>query len=77
MIIPEELQLRQLILNEFRTGNSKKKAQININANLGRIAVSARTIKFWYKRFQAGNFSFLKRGAVRNVVWKLPNGEEV
>jgi hypothetical protein len=74
MISREELRIRQLILNEYRSGSSIKQALVNIN--VGCVVIPRSKIEYWYKRFGSGNLCILDQdkeqygitAATRNVV---------
>jgi hypothetical protein len=73
MISREELRIRQLILDEYRSGSSIQRAFVNIN--VGSLVISKRKIEYWYKRFGSGNTCLFNKkskqygitGALRGV----------
>jgi hypothetical protein len=77
MPTPKQIKLRQLICYQYRDGNDKKQARININAQLGKNAILAPTINYWYRRFQARKSLILKQNDATKVIRKLSNGKKV
>jgi hypothetical protein len=76
MTTPKDINIRQLILDEYRAGNTKEKA----HSNLGPNSVSATTIDHWYTRFQSGNTSIVdgdtKQYSITRIIQELPNGKK-
>jgi phosphoribosyl-AMP cyclohydrolase len=59
MFTCEELRIRQLILDEYRSGSSIEQALANINVSC--VFISKEKISLWYKRFESGNTSPFNR----------------
>lgn len=60
-----DIQLRRLILLEFRASNTTKTALKNIRAKLGPDSITSSKIHYWYNKFKAGNTS-IGDGALQN-----------
>jgi histone-lysine N-methyltransferase SETMAR len=50
-------QIRTIIFYEWKKGSKTSETTRNICETLGEDTVKLRTIQFWYKRFEAGDFS--------------------
>jgi hypothetical protein len=79
MTSPNDIKFRQLIWTQYRAGNDKQQALINIKNKLG--SASATTIDHWYKRFQFGETSLFDEDTdqyyIPRIIQTLPNGYEV
>jgi hypothetical protein len=67
----EEIGVRQLILSEYRSGNTEEQARINIQTNLGSVAAS--TITHWYKRFKSDKISLFENYYIPPAIQTLSN----
>jgi hypothetical protein len=81
MASPREIKLRQLIWSEYRAGNDKQQARININKKLYLDYVFVSMIHSVYKRFQSGKTSIFDEGTeqygITEAIQTLSNGNEV
>jgi hypothetical protein len=77
MSIPQQVKTRQLIWAEYRAGNSKRQALVNVNTKLGSNLVSKWTIRNCYKRFQSADTNLFRQYDITNVIQTRSNGEEV
>jgi hypothetical protein len=81
MISREEFRIRQLILEEYRTGSNAKQARVNINAKVKPVVISKHKTSFWYRRFKDGDIClFNKRSdqyGITVAIQKVSNGKSV
>jgi hypothetical protein len=63
MVTTREIQTRQLILREYRSGHNQKQAFGNLHDQLGAGFISASKISYWYRRFEAGDRSVFNKGS--------------
>jgi hypothetical protein len=63
MATARDIQLRQLMLHEHRTGNDEKTACKKICEKLGPNSITISKVKYWYKRFQSGDTSIFNKSS--------------
>jgi len=57
MATPKQIQMRSLILVEYQSGNDTEQAFNNICTKLRNVAVKPGLVKYWFKRFNNGDYS--------------------
>jgi hypothetical protein len=72
----QEIQIRQFIWSEFRSGKTKQEALNNARSKFGADSVSADMINIWFAHFEAGKTPIFDYDSVQ-AIQTLPTGEEV
>lgn len=74
---PQEVKIRQLLWAEYRAGNNKEQARLNIISKLGIDSVSESTINECFKRFKSEDYSFFGQYKINPAILTFSNGNEV
>jgi hypothetical protein len=81
MITHEEFRIRQLILEEYRSGTNVRQALINVNAKINPIVISKLKADYWYRRFKSGDTCLFDKTSQKygiiGVIQQILNGKIV